>query len=249
MNAAAASIALTEMIAETHSSPLTEYDNFLGDATVGKEGPGVCINAAKIDPDTEYKRKEPGMTSDVSDLTTAMNRQVLDAETVQLQDAAVGHRQTEVEAVDYHEKGEVLHTEMVNLQELGDHDDNEITSLEDICDKREALGREIMELQYLKNEFKENNDDSEMISLEGSCEEHEVRGKEMVELQTVGDDYTDNGRILEDPCKKCEEQGTRMTELQDEVECVSSSPRKETVNMQTQLKLVNMSHTRHQVME
>ncbi|PNF39561.1 hypothetical protein B7P43_G11084 [Cryptotermes secundus] len=239
VNAATASIHLTEMIAETHSSRLTEYDNFLGDATVGKEGPGVCINAAKIDPDTEYKRKEPGMTSDVSNLTTAMNGQVLDAETVQLQDAEVRHRQTEGEAVDYRcEKGGVLCTEMVNLQ-LRDHD-NEITSLEDICDRREALGREIMQLQYLKNEFKKSNDDNEMIPLEGSCEEHEVQGKEIVELQKLGDDYTDNGRILEDPCKKCEKQGTRIIELQDDYNenewqdegvCVSSSARKETVNM------------------
>lgn len=237
MNTATGSIHLTEMVTQTDSSShLIRYDDFLGDATVEKEDTGVCINAAKSDPETEYKREEPGMTSDVSNLTTAMNIQVSDAETVQLQDAKVGHRQTEVEVVDYRcEKGEVLHREMVNLQELRDHDDNEITSLEDICDKHEALGREIIELQYLKNEFTENNEDSEMISLEDPCEEHEVQRKEMVKVQKLDDDYTNNGRILEVPCQKCEVQGTRMIRLQedyneneqqDEVECVSNSPRK-----------------------
>jgi hypothetical protein len=233
VNTATASIHPTAMIAEADSSShLTQYDNFLGDATVEKEGTGVCVYAAKSDPETEYKCKEPGMTSDVSNLATATSIQVPDAETVQLQDAEVGHRQNEVKAADYHrEKGEVLQREMVNLQKLRDHDNNEITSLEGICDKREALGREMMELQYLKNEFKENYEDNEMISLEDSCEEHEVQGKEIVQLQTLGDDYTDE-RILEDPCKKCEAQGTGMielqedydeNELQDEVECTSSS--------------------------
>jgi hypothetical protein len=216
MNTATVSIHLTEMITQTDSSHLTRYDNFLGDATVEKEGTRVCINAAKSDPETGYKHKKPGVTSNVSNLT-AMSIQVLDAETVQLQDAEVRHTQTEVEAVDYcREKGEVPHREMVNLQELSDHDDNEITSLEDTCDKHEALGREIMEIQYLKNEFTENNEDNVMISLEDSCEEHEVHGKEMVELQKLGDDYKDNGRILEDPCKKCEAQATLMIELQED---------------------------------
>jgi hypothetical protein len=234
MNAAKASIQLTEMITQTDSpSHLTRYDDFLRDATVEKEGIGVCINAAKSDPETEYKHNKPGMTSDVSNLT-AMSIQVLDAESLQLQD---------VEAMDYpREKCEVLHREMVNLQELSD-DNNEITSLEDICDKREALAREIMELQYLKNEFKEN-EDNEMISLEDSCEEHQVQGKEILTFQKLGDDNTDNGRILEDPCKKCEAHGTLMIELQEDyneneqqdgVECVSSSAKKETSNVRKAL--------------
>jgi hypothetical protein len=218
MNAATASIHPTATITEAHSSShLTQYDDFLGDATVEKERTDVCIYAAKSDPETEYKCKEPGMTSDVSILTTATSMQVPNAETVQLQDAQVGNCQNKVKAVDYHcEKGEeVQRREMVNLQERRDHEDNEIVCLEGICDKREALERERMELQYLKNEFKKNYEDNEMISLEDSCEEHEVQGKEMAKLQKLGDDYTDE-RILEDPCKKCEAQDTGMIELQED---------------------------------
>jgi hypothetical protein len=168
------------MIAQADSSSgLARRDDFLGDA-----GSGVCVNAAKGDPETtECRCEAAGMGSEVSNLVTALSIQAPDTGTIQLRDADFGKRLNEVHGPHYCDEGEALCGETANLREL--------MSLEYICDKHEAVEREILELQDLETEG------NETTSREDYCQEHEVQEREMIKLQKPGDE-----KVLKHFCKK-----------------------------------------------
>jgi hypothetical protein len=141
MNAATACVHVTEMITQADSSSHpTRHDNFVGDATVEKEGAGVYLNTVKGDPESEYKYEAPAMvTSEVSKSATAINTNIPYTESAPFQVAEVGNSPNDVQVLDYHDKCEAVPREMANLQEVWEDNkvkkDNAIRSLEDISDK------------------------------------------------------------------------------------------------------------------